>query len=693
MASTLPENSGAAAHRFEPSPTDSAGLFAPQSGKAAQIFFSTYCDSPIKVFATLAVIAFLLRIFYAGHLYQDDGLWFTAAEEILRGKALYREIYFDKPPVLPLLYALLFKLFGDHILTIRLFTIFYSLAVAFVLYLFASFLYNKRAGLLAAAMFVIFSTTYLTGHFQGLNTDFLMTLPYTLGAYWFVRAQGAFNKNDSAALYGRSSLTAPDSNPLESQAGATTEGRPYKASDYFFHKQRWLISYRARRAWFALAAGIASGIAFQTNPKALFNLLFFVLCLLFLLRVQDEVNKEKLNPQSAIRNPQSKLPTAYCLLLTAAGFILGAMPFWIYIAATNSLTDYRFYVWEWGTKYAVYFSLKDTLQAALSQSAGYFALNNTLLFGLMFVVAATVMRMIKPGANRREALKSATGADSVPQTIFRADATLLIWFVTSYAAMSVGGRFFGHYFFQILPSLCLLAARGISGIIKTLASQRNEKPLLRRLILAFLLAGFVLTLVRFHTRTAVLAWDWARGAKSEMTKNWNHEKLNREERLLGGAVKDLPDDFAEIERLGIEGLRGKAPQQRSEKGGDNYLFIWGYRPEIYYWAGMMPASRFLSTQPLTGVPSDVHYFGEAYISVLDEKTTAAYRQQLLSDLQATRPIYIIDELGFFNNDLAMKNYPELKDFLAEYKFAESRGRSLIYYRPKTKEKNKESSSD
>ncbi len=49
----------------------------------------------------LAVISFLLRIFYAGHLYQDDGLWFTAAEEIIRGKALYRDIYFDKPPGLP----------------------------------------------------------------------------------------------------------------------------------------------------------------------------------------------------------------------------------------------------------------------------------------------------------------------------------------------------------------------------------------------------------------------------------------------------------------------------------------------------------------------------------------------------------------------------------------------------------------
>ena len=285
-------------------------------------------------------------------------------------------------------------------------------------------------------------------------------------------------------------------------------------------------------------------------------------------------------------------------------------------------------------------------------------------------------------------MKAAAVVDFVAQAWFKADVILLIWFLTSYSAMSVGGRFFGHYFFQILPSLCLLAGRGISGIIAALASNRNEKRVLRGVVFTLLIAGFLLTLVRFHARTAILAWDWAQGAKSELTIKWNHEKLNREERLVAAAVKDLPDDFAAIEKLGIEGLRAKDAPKTGDEAGDNYLFVWGYRPEIYFWSGLLPASRFLSSQPLTGVPSDVHYFGEAYVSVLDEKTTAAYREQLLHDLQATRPIYIIDELGFFNDDLAIKNYPELRDFFADYKFAESRGRSLIYYRPKTKEKSK-----
>jgi uncharacterized membrane protein len=140
----------------------------------------------LKLFAIIAAISVVLRIVYAGHLYEDDGLWFTVGEEVLRGKALYSEIYFDKPPGLPFVYALLFWIFGAHLLTIRLFTMAYSVAISGVLYLFGSRLYNKRVGLLAAVMFAVFSTTY--PHLQMLSTDFLMVMPYYARAYLLVRS-------------------------------------------------------------------------------------------------------------------------------------------------------------------------------------------------------------------------------------------------------------------------------------------------------------------------------------------------------------------------------------------------------------------------------------------------------------------------------------------------------------------------
>ncbi|HXG92094.1 MAG TPA: glycosyltransferase family 39 protein [Blastocatellia bacterium] len=642
-----------AARTKNPSPdSPPLNISSLQTGSGSQFQGATV----VKVFAALAALTFLLRIFYAGHLYQDDGLWFTSAEELMRGKALYREIYFDKPPALPLVYAGLFKIFGPHILTIRLFTIFYSLAVSFVLYLFGAWLYERRTGLIAAALFAVFSTTYQEGHFQGFNTDFLMALPYTAGVYLLARSQGA--------MFGP-------------------------------------VVARAQSLRFAFIGGALIGIAFQTNPKAAFALLFFAALLLIARRTvvssqwsvagdKTESRGQKAEgksmtsnePDSGRQTASGKLTAAFCAL---AGFAAGALPFWIYIAATHSLSEYWLYVWDWGSRYARYYGARAIAASALRQSVDYFALNNTLLVALAFVAVSTIRRA---KANRSEAAKLALGADSVTASEFRADLTLLLWFAVSYAGLAVGGRFFGHYFFQILPSLCLIGARGLVSINESLKAQSDSssKPRWlrafsnRRALFAALAIGFAVTIVRFHSRTVTLAVDWARGTKSDATREWFHEILNREERMVAAGIKDMPDGAAD--RVGVEAMRVAEKVKRADEqsASSDYLFVWGYRPEIYFWTDLKPASRYLSTQPLTGVPADVHYFGDGYHPILDENVTAAARLQLLRDLEQTRPEYIVDELGAFNAALSIKSFPELAGFMEEYKPLGMIERFMIYRR-------------
>ena len=224
----------------------------------------------IGVFAVVVLITFLLRIFYSGHLYQDDGLWFTAGEELLRGKALYRDVFLVKPPGIALVYASIFELFGAHLLSIRLFTIFYSVALSATLYFFGKRLYGERLGLIAAAMFAVFSTIYTTGHVQGLNTDLLMSLPYTAAAYWLLRS-----RDD---VFGRR-LT------------------------------RW---QSARRA---LAGGAAAAVAVQFNPKGAFALLFFAL-FLWLARFWKR---------------GAAALSLRVGLFSLAGFVVGTLPFVIYL--------------------------------------------------------------------------------------------------------------------------------------------------------------------------------------------------------------------------------------------------------------------------------------------------------------------------------------------------------------------------
>jgi len=205
-------------------------------------------------------------------------------------------------------------------------------------------------------------------------------------------------------------------------------------------------------------------------------------------------------------------------------------------------------------------------------------------------------------------------------------------------------------------------------------------------VAALFVIGLAVTLVRFHGRTVILASDWLRGHKSASTLAWFHDRLNREERVIAALVRGI--DQNDVDTIGLEAIRFNGPRERGIVDGADYVFVWGYRPEIYYWSGLLPAARELSSQPLTGVPGDVHFSPTGH-PIVDAQTTAEARAELLKELQSTRPKYVIDELGFFNNDLAMNMYPELAAYLDDYKPLGSVGRFLVYLRKEYAKKHRE----
>jgi len=187
-------------------------------------------------------------------------------------------------------------------------------------------------------------------------------------------------------------------------------------------------------------------------------------------------------------------------------------------------------------------------------------------------------------------------------------------------------------------------------------------------------------MVRFHYRTGVLAADWFRGTRSASTEGWYHERLNREERRVAAVVREIPDKEDGVDQVGLEGIRPEGNRSSEFSDPHDYLFVWGYRPELYYWSGLLPASRYLSTQPLTGIPADVHYFESERRLLFDETVTVPAREQLVRDLEETRPRYIVDELGMFNPELSLQDYPELHDFMENYRYYRTTDRFLIYRR-------------
>jgi hypothetical protein len=97
------------------------------------------------------------------------------------------------------------------------------------------------------------------------------------------------------------------------------------------------------------------------------------------------------------------------------------------------------------------------------------------------------------------------------------------------------------------------------------------------------------------------------------------------------------------------------------------LFVWGYRPELNVLAGLRGATRFLDSQPLTGVIADRHLTSSR---ASFPELARRHRRELVR----TMPTFLADGLGPYNPELAITRFEDLRPWLEQYElFAETRG--------------------
>ena len=208
----------------------------------------------------------------------------------------------------------------------------------------------------------------------------------------------------------------------------------------------------------------------------------------------------------------------------------------------------------------------------------------------------------------------------------RVRGKMLAWLVLSLVAVAAGWRFFPRYYFQLLPVMVLLAARGY-----TLLGRYR----------AILLVLLLIPLVRFGPRYILLANDLAHGRPSD----WSDLALNEDSKLAA-------------DRIGRSGT----------------LLVWGYRPDVFAYSRMPAGSRFLDSQPLTGVLADRHLTSSLPIA---PDWAARNRRELV----ASDPTWIVDGLGPLNPALAISNFPDLHEWLAGYREV-GRTRFCVIYKLK-----------
>lgn len=181
------------------------------------------------------------------------------------------------------------------------------------------------------------------------------------------------------------------------------------------------------------------------------------------------------------------------------------------------------------------------------------------------------------------------------------DGRRALWVLVSLAAVALGFRFFPRYYFHLLPPVALLAARGFALL-----------PGRRAAALALLLA---VPAGRFGPRYLAVA--------------------------RGEPWSDLA--MFESSRQAAQRLR------RWGRPGDT-LLVWGYRPELYVMSGMRAGTRFLDSQPLTGVLADRHLTEAAPVA-------SGWAEKNRSELfGGPRPGWIADGLGPYNGRLAVERF-------------------------------------
>jgi hypothetical protein len=451
-------------------------------------------------FVALFALLLAAHLRHSGVLWAEEDLPLAAAMKMKRGAVIYRDIWFDKPPLVPAIYLLWGVSIGP---LLRLAGALYDLFACILAFALTTRLWSQREGYVAAALTAFFLTFDTHSAVLPLAADLLLLVPHLAAVLLAIR------------------------------------GKP-------------------------LLSGIAAGIGFLFNAKAVFVLLA---CALF------------------------AWPGVPGLL---AGFAIPNVLVLAYLAAAGAWPGYVDQVWRWPALYAGSPIVTDPVFNGLIRTANWLGFHAVLVIGAVVCVL------------RERRWKIAA------------------WIALAYIGVVLGWRFFPRYFFLLLPALLIPAARGVCMI------QARSKA-----VFAVLLLTLAIPLARFAPRYISL-------------DHWNDLALDEDSRAASRIV------------------RAAAPPSAT-------LYVWGYRPEIYVYTGLKPATKYLECQALTGVPADRHLTQSTVVLA-----QGAHDARL--ELARSMPDVLLDGLSPFNPSLAIRNYPELRNWLSQYHEIAHTNGAIIYLR-------------
>jgi hypothetical protein len=212
----------------------------------------------------------------------------------------------------------------------------------------------------------------------------------------------------------------------------------------------------------------------------------------------------------------------------------------------------------------------------------------------------------------------------------------ILWLGGSALAVCAGGRFFGHYFIQLLPPLCVLAALRLAAWWSRAGSALGATWKRGLIVAALAIPPMVYLVV-----------------------NWQEELR----RMNGEPI------FVQEVAAAVQGLTTE----------DERIVVWGRMPELYYFAERLPGTRFITVDWIVGMNPYNYADGNARLKNGGESPIG---NLFLADLTANRPKLIIDTSpeNFRNyGRYPTADFPRFRQFIdRNYRRRQTVGRSVIY---------------
>jgi 4-amino-4-deoxy-L-arabinose transferase-like glycosyltransferase len=328
----------------------------------------------------------------------------------------------------------------------------------------------------------------------------------------------------------------------------------------------------SRRAllWAAAAGGLSATTIWFKHYYALFVLAIVIEHLL--RRMTDVRNSESL---SLLR----RFPVREALAFAMGGLPVGALPLLYFLS--NGVFAEMMVVAQGTSHYNAQAAV--SLQTFISQMENYVRFR-WWHWGVLLVLA--VLWFVAPDLKRRE---------------WR---IVWLWLLAAFGFVLIQAKGFDTHWIPMLPPLALLAGGATDGILRGFASRfLGNRRVVTTVIYAVVCAALLFILLK---DTWVRAYPLLTG-----------------EQDLEAYYADQSHDFQGNDFKPWESLRLVRYLERRTQPG-NSLFIFGFRPEIYYLSGLQPATRFQAQFPLVA-----------------DWWPPEWRQEAVDDLWASLPPYVL----------------------------------------------------